>query len=64
MSKQENQEKLKIPKGQSEVVNWRRTDNTMTKIKKTKEPIECTQTNKQTNKHTHTNSNRNIGIKW
>jgi hypothetical protein len=37
MSKQENQEKLKIPKGQSEVVNWRRTDNTMTKIKKTKE---------------------------
>jgi len=28
---------LKIPKGQSEAVNGRRTDNTMTKRKKTKE---------------------------
>ena len=36
MPKQENKEKLKIAKGQSEAVSQRRTDNTMTKIKKDK----------------------------
>ena len=40
---------LKIPKGQSESVNWRRTDNTMAKRKSTKE---------QTTKHTHKTKNR------
>ena len=32
-----NKTSLKTPKGQSETVNRRRTDNTMAKIKKTKE---------------------------